>query len=198
MMTLFNWQQFFSAFVVLFAIIDITGSIPVILALKKKGRKISPLRAALISLVMFVVFFFIGDALLQLFHVVISSFAVAGSLNIFIVALEMILDIEIFRYNDEAGKDATFVPVVFPLVAGAGALTTLLSIRSQYDTVNILLAVAANMIVVYLVIRLAKQLERLLGPGVIYMLQKFFGIILLAVSVKLFTTNITFLIEEIK
>ncbi len=197
-MTLFNWQQFFSAFVVLFAIIDITGSIPVILALKKKGRKISPLRAALISLVMFVVFFFIGDALLQLFHVDISSFAVAGSLIIFIVALEMILDIEIFRYNDEAGKDATFVPVVFPLVAGAGALTTLLSIRSQYDTVNILLAVAANMIVVYLVIRLAKQLERLLGPGVIYMLQKFFGIILLAVSVKLFTTNITFLIEEIK
>ncbi len=198
MMTLFNWQQFFSAFVVLFAIIDITGSIPVILALKKKGRKISPLRAALISLVMFVVFFFIGDALLQLFHVDISSFAVAGSLIIFIVALEMILDIEIFRYNDEAGKDATFVPVVFPLVAGAGALTTLLSIRSQYDTVNILLAVAANMIIVYLVIRLAKQLERLLGPGVIYMLQKFFGIILLAVSVKLFTTNITFLIEEIK
>ncbi len=198
MMTLFNWQQFFSAFVVLFAIIDITGSIPVILALKKKGRKISPLRAALISLVMFVVFFFIGDALLQLFHVDISSFAVAGSLIIFIVALEMILDIEIFRYNDEVSKDATFVPVVFPLVAGAGALTTLLSIRSQYDTVNILLAVAANMIVVYWVIRLAKQLERLLGPGVIYMLQKFFGIILLAVSVKLFTTNITFLIEEIK
>ncbi len=198
MMNLFDWQQFFSAFVVLFAIIDITGSIPVILALKKKGRKISPLRAALISLVMFVVFFFIGDALLQLFHVDISSFAVAGSLIIFIVALEMILDIEIFRYNDESGKDATFVPVVFPLVAGAGALTTLLSIRSQYDTVNILLAVAANMIIVYLVIRLAKQLERLLGPGVIYMLQKFFGIILLAVSVKLFTTNITFLVEQIK
>ncbi len=197
-MNLFDWQQFFSAFVVLFAIIDITGSIPVILALKKKGRKISPLRAALISLVMFVVFFFIGDALLQLFHVDISSFAVAGSLIIFIVALEMILDIEIFRYNDESGKDATFVPVVFPLVAGAGALTTLLSIRSQYDTVNILLAVAANMIIVYLVIRLAKQLERLLGPGVIYMLQKFFGIILLAVSVKLFTTNITFLVEQIK
>lgn len=197
-MNLFDWQQFFSAFVVLFAIIDITGSIPVILALKKKGRKISPLRAALISLVMFVVFFFIGDALLQLFHVDISSFAVAGSLIIFIVALEMILDIEIFRYNDESGKDATFVPVVFPLVAGAGALTTLLSIRSQYDTVNILLAVVANMIIVYLVIRLAKQLERLLGPGVIYMLQKFFGIILLAVSVKLFTTNITFLVEQIK
>ena len=197
-MNLFDWQQFFSAFVVLFAIIDITGSIPVILALKKKGRKISPLRAALISLVMFVVFFFIGDALLQLFHVDISSFAVAGSLIIFIVALEMILDIEIFRYNDESGKDATFVPVVFPLVAGAGALTPLLSIRSQYDTVNILLAVAANMIIVYLVIRLAKQLERLLGPGVIYMLQKFFGIILLAVSVKLFTTNITFLVEQIK
>ena len=198
MMSLFDWQQFFSAFVVLFAIIDITGSIPVILTLKKKGRKISPLRAALISLAIFVVFFYIGDALLQLFHVDISSFAVAGSLIIFIVALEMILDIEIFRYNDESGKDATFVPVVFPLVAGAGALTTLLSISAQYDPVNILLAVAANMVIVYLVIRLAKQLERLLGPGVIYMLQKFFGIILLAVSVKLFTTNITFLIEQIK
>lgn len=198
MFSQFEWQQFFSAFVVLFAIIDITGSIPVILALKKKGRRISPLRATLISLTMFVVFFFIGDALLQLFHVDISSFAVAGSLIIFVVALEMILDIEIFRYNDEAGKDATFVPVVFPLVAGAGALTTLLSIRAQYDSVNILAAVVANMVVVYLVLKLTRQLESLLGPGVIYMLQKFFGIILLAVSVKLFTTNITFLLEQIK
>lgn len=194
----FQWQEFVSAFVVLFAVIDITGSIPVILTLKKRGKKINAAKAALLALIMFFIFFFVGEAFLNLFNVDISSFAVAGSFIIFIVALEMILDIEIFKDTPDAPKDATFVPVVFPLIAGAGALTTLLSIRAQYDDINILLAVICNMAIVYLVLKLTKRIERMLGAGFIYMLQKFFGIILLAISVKLFTTNITFLVEHIK
>ncbi len=194
----FQWQEFVSAFVVLFAVIDITGSIPVILTLKKRGKKINAAKAALLALIMFFIFFFVGEAFLNLFNVDISSFAVAGSFIIFIVALEMILDIEIFKDTPDAPKDATFVPVVFPLIAGAGALTTLLSIRAQYNDINILLAVICNMAIVYLVLKLTKRIERMLGAGFIYMLQKFFGIILLAISVKLFTTNITFLVEHIK
>ena len=194
----FQWQEFVSAFVVLFVVIDITGSIPVILTLKKRGKKINAAKAALLALIMFFIFFFVGEAFLNLFNVDISSFAVAGSFIIFIVALEMILDIEIFKDTPDAPKDATFVPVVFPLIAGAGALTTLLSIRAQYNDINILLAVICNMVIVYLVLKLTKRIERMLGAGFIYMLQKFFGIILLAISVKLFTTNITFLVEHIK
>ena len=194
----FQWQEFVSAFVVLFAVIDITGSIPVILTLKKRGKKINAAKAALLALIMFFIFFFVGEAFLNLFNVDISSFAVAGSFIIFIFALEMILDIEIFKDTPDAPKDATFVPVVFPLIAGAGALTTLLSIRAQYNDINILLAVICNMVIVYLVLKLTKRIERMLGAGFIYMLQKFFGIILLAISVKLFTTNITFLVEHIK
>lgn len=194
----FQWQEFVSAFVVLFAVIDITGSIPVILTLKKRGKKINAAKAALLALIIFFIFFFVGEAFLNLFNVDISSFAVAGSFIIFIVALEMILDIEIFKDTPDAPKDATFVPVVFPLIAGAGALTTLLSIRAQYNDINILLAVICNMVIVYLVLKLTKRIERMLGAGFIYMLQKFFGIILLAISVKLFTTNITFLVEHIK
>ena len=194
----FQWQEFVSAFVVLFAVIDITGSIPVILTLKKRGKKINAAKAALLALIMFFIFFCVGEAFLNLFNVDISSFAVAGSFIIFIVALEMILDIEIFKDTPDAPKDATFVPVVFPLIAGAGALTTLLSIRAQYNDINILLAGICNMVIVYLVLKLTKRIERMLGAGFIYMLQKFFGIILLAISVKLFTTNITFLVEHIK
>lgn len=193
----FDWHHFISAFVVLFAVIDITGSIPVILTLKKRGKKINALRASVLSLVMFFIFFYVGEAFLNLFGVDISSFAVAGSLIIFIVALEMILDIEIFHDQPDAPKDATFVPIVFPLIAGAGALTTLLSIRSQYDDTSILAAVILNMVIVFLVLKLTKKIEKLLGPGLIYMLQKFFGIILLAISVKLFMANITLLLARL-
>ena len=167
----FQWQEFVSAFVVLFAVIDIPGSIPVILTLKKRGKKINAAKAALLALIMFFIFFFVGEAFLNLFNVDISSFAVAGSFIIFIVALEMILDIEIFKDTPDAPKDATFVPVVFPLIAGAGALTTLLSIRAQYNDINILLAVICNMVIVYLVLKLTKRIERMLGAGFIYMLQ---------------------------
>lgn len=191
----FNLQEFISAFFVLFAIIDIPGSIPIILALRKRGRKIHATKATLLSFMMFIIFFFVGEAFLTLFNVDIASFAIAGSLIIFVMALEMILDIKIFQETDDAPKDSTFFPVVFPLIAGAGALTTLISIRSQYDNLNILLAVTANMVVIYIVLKLIKRLEQWLGAGILYMVRKFFGIILLSISVKLFTSNLTHLID---
>lgn len=195
MLGTFDFQQFISAFFVLFAIIDITGSIPIFISLKKKHRKIYAGKATLLSLLMFVIFFFVGEAFLQLFSVDIASFAIAGSLVIFIMALEMILDIQIFQDPEDAPKDSTFFPIVFPLIAGAGALTTLISIRSQYDNINIGLAVLANMVVIYVVLKLTKKIEQYVSAGILYMIRKFFGIILLAISVKLFTSNLTYMIE---
>ncbi len=197
MFTDFNIQHFISAFLVLFAVIDITGSIPVLINLKKRGKKISAEKATLISLFIFFIFFYAGEAFLKLFNVDISSFAVAGSFIIFVIAMEMILDIEIFKNPEDAPQDASCVPVVFPLIAGAGALTTMISIRAQFATINIMLAIFCNMLIVYLVLKATKKIEAILGRGTIYMLQKFFGIILLAISVKLFTANITLLIERI-
>ncbi len=193
----FSMRQFVSAFVVLFAVIDILGSVPVILKLKSKGKKISAGKISFWSFLMFMAFFYIGEAFLNLFKLDMSSFAIAGSLIIFIMAMEMILDIEIFREGPDTPKDSVFVPLVFPLIAGAGALTTLLTIRAQFADINVFLAIVANMLVVYIVIRLAKVIGTKLGASFIYILQKFFGIILLAISVKLFITNITILIEQI-
>ena len=193
----FNFQDFISAFFVLFAIIDMPGSIPIILNLRRKGKVVKAGKTALLSLMMFFIFFYIGEAFLSLFGVDISSFAVAGSLIIFVMAFEMILDIEIFKTTTDSPKDSSFFPVVFPLIAGAGALTTMLSIRSQYDNINVLAAISANALVVFCVLKLTKYIEKFLGAGGIYMLRKFFGIILLAISVKLFTTNITFIIDNI-
>ena len=193
----FNFQDLISAFFVLFAIIDMPGSIPIILNLRKKGKRVIPAKTALLTLVMFLIFFYVGEAFLALFGVDISSFAVAGSLIIFVMALEMILDIEIFKSDAEAPKDSSFFPVVFPLFAGAGALTTMLSIRAQYASINILGAILMTCLVIYIGLKITKNLEKVLGAGGIYMLKKFFGIILLAISVKLFTTNLTFIIENI-
>lgn len=197
MFTNFNIQDFVSCFFVLFAIIDLPGAIPIILNLRKKGKSIKPKKTSLLSLLMFFVFFYVGDAFLSLFGVDITSFAIAGSLIIFVMAIEMILDIEIFKSNAEAPKDSSFFPVVFPLLAGAGALTTILSLNSQYAAINILLAIVLNCVCIYIALKLTKYIERLLGAGGIYLMKKFFGIILLAISVKLFTTNMTFLIEKI-
>ena len=158
MLGTFDFQQFVSAFFVLFAIIDVIGSIPIFISLQKRHRKIYAGKATILSLLMFIIFFFIGEAFLQLFSVDIASFAIAGSLIIFVMALEMILDIQIFQDPEDAPKDSTFFPIVFPLIAGAGALTTLISIRSQYDNINIALAVLANMVIIYTVLKLTKKI----------------------------------------
>lgn len=185
----FSFKEIISAFMVLFAIIDITGSIPVILDLKSKGSKVQPLPAVLGSFAVFVVFLFAGDGLLSLFGVDISSFAVAGSIVIFVLAIEMIMGVELMK-NDGPGGSATLVPVIFPLIAGAGTLTTLLSLRAEYSVENIIVAIILNMGIIYIVLSKLDKIEKVLGRGLIYVLRKFFGIVLLAIAVKLFASNI--------
>ena len=191
----FNFQEFLSAFIVLFAVIDIIGSIPIILDLKQKGRSVNAVKATGIAFALLLGFFYVGDGMLRLFQVDIASFAVAGAFVIFLMSLEMILDVEIFK-NTGPIKEATLVPLVFPLLAGAGAFTTLLSLRAEYAPLNIVLALIVNMVWVYIVLRLTDRIERLLGKGGIYVIRKFFGIILLAISARLFTANLTSLIEQ--
>jgi len=188
----FNFQQMVSAFIVLFAVIDIIGSIPIIINLKEKGKDVNATKATVISFALMIGFFYAGDFMLKLFHVDIESFAVAGAFVIFLMSLEMILDVEIFK-NQGPIKEATLVPLVFPLLAGAGAFTTLLSLRAEYASINIV-----NMLWVYFVVSMTGRVERFLGKGGIYIIRKFFGIILLAISVRLFTANITLLIAALQ
>ena len=167
----FNFQQLVSAFIVLFAVIDIIGAIPIILNLKQKGRPVNAPKATLISFALLILFFFGGDAVLKIFQVDIASFAIAGALIIFLMALEMILDIEIFK-NQGPIQEATLVPLVFPLLAGAGTFTTLVTLRAEYATINILIALVLNMVWVYFVLKMTDRIERFLGKGGIYIMRK--------------------------
>ena len=159
-------------------------------------RPINAWKATLISLGLLLGFFFAGDVMLRLFNVDIASFAVAGSLVIFLMSLEMILDVVIFK-NQGPIKSATLIPVVFPLLAGAGSFTTLLSLRAEYATVNILIGLLLNMIFVFIVLKATDKVERIISPAAIYLLRKFFGIILLAISVRLFTANLNALLDNL-
>ena len=183
----FIFKEFLSAFIVLFAVIDILGSIPIVVGIREKGAKISAFQASSISLVILVIFLFTGERILALFGVDISSFAIAGSFVLFIMALEMILGVEIFKHDSPSG--ASIVPIAFPLIAGAGTFTTLLSLRAEYQTINILLALVANIIIVYFVLRYTNVIEKIIGEGGVYILKKFFGIILMAMAVRLFISN---------
>ena len=191
----FNFQELASAFIVLFAVIDILGSVPIILNLKEQGRPVNAMKATLISFALMLAFFYAGDLILKLFNVDIQSFAVAGGLIIFLMSLEMLLDVQIFKNNGPI-KEATLIPLVFPLLAGAGSFTTLLSLRAEYWDINILIALMLNMVWVYVVVRSTDKVQRMLGKGGIYLTRKFFGIILLAISVRLFMTNLTALIDQ--
>ena len=191
----FDWSQLFSAFVALFSVIDILGSVPIILNLKEKGLGVNATKATLISLALLLGFFYAGDAMLKLFNVDIRAFAMAGAFIIFLMALEMILDIEIFK-NQGPIKSATLVPLVFPLLAGAATFTTLISLKTIYASVNILIALFLNMIWVYFVVKMTSHVERFLGKAGIYLIRKFFGIILLAVAVGMFMENLFSLIDK--
>ncbi|MDR1783649.1 MAG: MarC family protein [Dysgonamonadaceae bacterium] len=186
----FNVKDLLSAFIVLFAIIDVTGSLPIFADLQNKNRKFSPLKASLFSFLVLLAFFFVGEAILNLFGVDVSSFAVAGSLVIFVIACEMTFGWEIFKM-DSPGGTATIVPVIFPLLAGPGAFTTLLSLKAEYSSPVIIAALVLNMIIAYVALKYVYLIEKTVGSGGIYVLRKFFGIILLAISMKLFLSNVT-------
>ncbi len=173
---------------VLFAVIDILGSIPIIVDLRTKHGHIESEKASLVAGFIMIVFLFIGKEILTLIGIDVNSFAVAGSFVLFFLALEMILGIRIYR--DEEASSASIVPIAFPLIAGAGTMTTLLALRSEFQTINIIIAIILNIIVVYIVLKLSGKIERMLGKNGLGVIRKTFGVVLLAIAVKLFAANV--------
>lgn len=184
----FDIKEFISATMILFAIIDVVGNIPLIVLIREKFKVIESGKATLVSLVIMVIFLYVGEIILQLLGVDINSFAVAGSIIILFLATEMILGIKLYKDNNP--KTASIVPIAFPLIAGPGTLTTLISIKSEFNDLNIILAIIVNMILVYIVLKSSEKIEKIIGAQGINILRKVFGIILLAIGIKLFTTNI--------
>ena len=189
-------KEIVTAGLILFAVIDIIGNIPIIVDLRRRVGHIQSERASFASLFLMVVFLFVGKTILNLIGIDVNSFAVAGALILFFIAIEMILGIQL--YKDDEPQTAAIVPLAFPLIAGAGSLTTLLSLRSEYHIVNIIIAIILNMGVVYGVLKSSKKIERMLGSQGIGVIRKIFGVILLAISVKLFATNIHRLFENLQ
>lgn len=181
-------NEIVTATMVLFAVIDILGSIPIIIDLRRKVGHIQSEKASIVSALIMIVFLFLGKEILNLVGIDVGSFAVAGSFVLFFLALEMILGITLFK--DDEPESASVVPLAFPLIAGAGSLTSILSLRAEFHTVNIFIAIILNMIFVYVVLKSSQRIERFIGQAGIGVIRKVFGIILLAISVKLFVTNI--------
>ena len=184
----FNFKEILTASMVLFAVIDIVGSIPIIISLRNKVGHIQSEKASIVAGVIMVAFLFIGEEILNLIGIDVNSFAVAGALVIFFLAIEMILGITL--YKDDEPETASIVPIAFPLIAGAGTITTLLSLRSEFHVENIIVAIVVNIIFVYLVLKSSRRIERLLGKNGLSVISKVFGVILLAIAVKLFAANI--------
>lgn len=183
----FSFNQILSVTMILFAIIDILGSIPVVISLRNKAGHIQSEKASVVALVLMILFLFAGEALLKVIGLDISSFAIAGSIVIFIIAMEMVLGFDIFK--EEVPESVSIVPLAFPLIAGSGTLTTLLSLKSEYATQNIIAGIFINMIFVYIVLKNTVRLEKLFGTTGLHIMRKAFGIILLAIAIKLFRNN---------
>lgn len=182
------FREILTVSMVLFAVIDIVGTIPIIVDLRKKHGHIESEKASIVAGVIMIVFLFVGEELLNLIGIDVNSFAVAGSFVLFFLALEMILGIRIYR--DEESGTASIVPIAFPLIAGAGTMTTLLSLRAQFQAVNIIIAIILNIILVYIVLKSSGKIEKLLGKNGIGVVRKAFGVVLLAIAVKLFASNV--------
>jgi len=189
-----NLKEIVTATMVLFAVIDIIGSIPIIIDLRNKVGHIQSEKASLVSAIIMIVFLFIGESLLHFIGIDVNSFAVAGSLVLFFLALEMILGIRL--YKEDAPETASVVPLAFPLIAGAGSMTTILSLKAEFETINIVIAIIVNIFFVYGVLKSSRKLEKLFGKGGLAVIRKVFGIILLAIAIKLFTNNIQGLLHH--
>ena len=184
----FNIKEIATATMILFAVIDILGSIPIIIGLRKKVGHIKSEKASIVAAFIMVAFLFVGERILSLIGIDVNSFAVAGSFIIFFLAIEMVLGVSL--YKDDQPESASIVPIAFPLIAGAGTMTSLLSLRSEYAVENIIVAIIVNVIFVYLVLKSSQKIEKLLGKNGLNIIRKVFGVILLAIAVKLFATNI--------
>ena len=187
-------KEIFTAFMVLFAVIDIVGNIPIIIDLRKKAGHIQSEKASIIAGLIMIVFLFVGNSILKLVGIDVHSFAVAGAFILLFIALEMILGITLYKQEDDSDLSATVFPLAFPLIAGPGSLTTLLSLKSEFNTENIIIAVIVNVLVIFIVLKTSSKIERIIGPNGIKITRKIFGVILLAIAVKLFTSNIKFLL----
>jgi len=185
----FNFKQIATATMILFAVIDVLGAIPVLIDLGKRMGEINARKATLVSGAIMLVFLFLGESILGLIGLDIPSFALAGALVIFFIGIEMVLGIKISK--EETSTAVSVVPIAFPLIAGTGTLTTLLSIRAEFAIENLIVAILINLVFVYVVLKNTKRLEKLLGPGGIIILRKVFGIVLLAIALKLFLANIS-------
>ena len=188
----FTFKEVFTAFMVLFAVIDVIGNIPIIIDLRKKAGHIQSEKASIIAGFIMIIFLFLGQSLLELIGIDVHSFAVAGAFILFFIALEMILGITLYKDGEEDVNaiTASVFPLAFPLIAGPGSLTTLLSLRAEFHIENIIIAVLANVFLIYIVLKTSSKIERIIGPNGILIIRKIFGVILLAISVKLFATNI--------
>ena len=184
----FNIREVTTATMVLFAVIDILGSIPIIIGLRNKTGHIQSEKAAIVAGFLMIAFLFLGEEILKLIGIDVNSFAVAGAFIIFFLAIEMILGITL--YKDDQAESASIVPIAFPLIAGAGTLTSLLSLRSEFQVENIIIAIVLNIIFVYLVLKSSVRIEKFLGKNGVSIIRKVFGVILLAIAVKLFASNI--------
>lgn len=189
-----SFKEIFTVFMVLFAVIDIVGNIPIIIDLRKKAGHIQSEKASIIAGVILIAFLFLGKSILNLIGINVNSFAVAGAFILFFIALEMILGITLYKDEETNPMTASVFPLAFPLIAGPGSLTTLLSLRAEYSIQNIIVAVILNVIVIYIVLKTSKRIERLIGQNGIQIIKKVFGVILLAIAVKLFTDNIKILL----
>ncbi|MFD2542635.1 MarC family protein [Lacinutrix gracilariae] len=185
-----NFKEIFTAFMILFAVIDIIGNIPIIIDLRKKVGHIQSEKAAIIAGIIMIVFLFLGQNILSLIGIGVNSFAVAGAFILFFIALEMILGITLYKEEENSSMTASVFPLAFPLIAGPGSLTTLLSIRAEYRIENIIVAVLLNVLIIYIVLKTSAKIEKLIGPNGISIIRKIFGVILLAIAVKLFAHNI--------
>ena len=189
-----NFKDIFTAFMILFAVIDIVGNIPIIIDLRKKVGHIQSEKASLIAGVIMIFFLFIGENILSLIGIDVNSFAVAGSFVLFFIALEMILGITLYKDEDNTTMTASVFPLAFPLIAGPGSLTTILSIKSEFSTPDIIIAIIVNVILIYLVLKTSGKIEKIIGKNGIQIIRKVFGVVLLAIAVKLFMSNIKELI----
>lgn len=183
-----SWKEIATSGMILFAVIDIIGSIPVIIELRKKVGHIQSEKATVVAAIIMIAFMFLGEEILRFIGIDVNSFAVAGSFVLFFLSLEMILGITLYR--DEAPETASIVPIAFPLIAGAGTMTSILSLRAEYEAVNIAIAILVNSVFVYIVLKSSSKIERMFGKSGINIVRKVFGIILMAIAVKLFAANV--------